>query len=76
MRSVRLSVRVPAALKEKLDTYGINVSEVVRRALEQEVQRREDEALKKMLGETSARLWGRVPAEDVVAAVRESRDQR
>jgi len=76
MGSVTISVKVPAELKEKLDKYGIKVSETLRRALEREVQRREDEALKAMLGRVSAQLKGHVTAEDVVAVVRETREER
>ena len=76
MRSVTLSVKVPAELKEKADRYGIRVSETLRRALEQEVRRREDEALKTKLSKVSAQLKGRVTVEDVVTAVRETREER
>ena len=76
MGSVTVSVKVPAELKEKVDRYGIKVSETLRRALEQEVRRREDEALKATLGKVSVQLKGRVTVEDVVAVVRETREER
>lgn len=37
--STVISVRVPKWLKEKLEKYGINIAEVVRRSLLEEVER-------------------------------------
>jgi antitoxin CcdA len=76
MGSVTISVKVPAELKEKVDKYRIKVSETLRQALEREVQRREDEDMKTMLGKISAQLKGRLTAEEIVTAVRETREER
>lgn len=40
MSSVTISVRISKKLKEKIDRYGIKISEVVRKALEEEVRKK------------------------------------
>jgi len=40
MKDATITVRVPRKLKEELARYGVNVSEVLRRALEEEEARR------------------------------------
>ena len=57
-----ISVRVPQELKDDLKRYGIEVSEVTRKALEEEVKRREREELQGMaeeLGEFLEKIPGR-----------------
>jgi len=40
MDSVAISVRIPRKVKEELTKYGIKVSEIVRKALKEEIERR------------------------------------
>jgi len=70
-----ITVRVPDDLKKDIDALGVKVSEVTRTALENEVRK-----LKRMKAEEAAeklgRLLAKVPDEEIVKAVRDSRDQR
>ena len=55
--------------------YGVPISDVTRRALEEEVRRREEyelrEALKRM-----QEILKKIPPGEIVAAMRSSRDER
>jgi predicted DNA-binding protein len=73
--SVVLTVRLEKALKERLRRYGINVSQTVREILEQEVKKREMEELAKTVGEMK-HLLTKIPDNEIVRIVKESRDQR
>ena len=68
-------VRVDEQLKKKARAYNVNISEVVRSALEQEVQRREMRELISAL-ERAKKALSKVPDEEIVKAVRETRDER
>jgi len=69
---VTISVRIPRELKKKIDSYGIKISEVVRKALEEEVRRRElEEAVK--AAEELRELFSRIPDEEIVRVIKEYR---
>ncbi len=74
-RYVVVSAKVRRELKEEAERLGINISEVIRRALEEEVRRRRLEELERMLDRLGPALE-RVSVEDVVEAVRRSREER
>jgi len=59
-----------------LKKYGVRVGEVVRKALEQEVLKLEEQELRKMLDEICTKLAGKIDEKDVVAAVRAGRETR
>lgn len=69
-----ITVRVPLALKAELRRYGVEVSEVTRRALEGEVRER-----RRMELEEAARILGeafeRMPADRFVRSIREDRGE-
>ena len=67
-----ISVRVPTELKDDLKRYGIEVSEVTRKALEEEVRRREREELQRMAEELGEFLE-KIPQERIVEGIREDR---
>lgn len=72
MNDVVITVRVPKTLKEKISEYGITVSEVVRKALEEEVERMRLEEAREAsdgLGE----LFAKVPEEEIIKSIKESR---
>ena len=71
-----VTAKVPKDLKDRARKYGINISGLVRCALEAEVARREENDLRKNLDKLSASLKGRISSRDVVRAVRETRDER
>jgi post-segregation antitoxin (ccd killing protein) len=71
-----VTAKIPRELKQKLKERGINISEVIRRALEQEIAAREERELREMLDEIRANVGERLSEEDVVRAVRASREMR
>ncbi len=70
-----VTVRVKKSLKEKARKYKIDVSKTVRAALEDEIRKREKEELAQALSDIKTILQ-KIPDEEIVKAVRESRDQR
>jgi len=70
-----ITVRVKKSLKEKIRKHRINVSKTVREALEDEVKKRENAELAQAINQMKAVLE-RIPDEEIVKAIRESRDQR
>ena len=74
--SATISAKIPKHLREKLEERHVNVSAVVRHALEEELTRREEEELKVKLDSLSQSLAGKLTREDIVKAVRSSRDER
>ena len=70
-----LCAKVPAGLKKKLSSLGVNVSEVIRESLQSEVDRLEKEKLNKLAKEVSA-ILKKIPPEEFAQSVRASRDSR
>jgi post-segregation antitoxin (ccd killing protein) len=70
-----ITVRVPENLKKEIDSLGVEISEVTRTALENEVKR-----LKRIKAKEAAEKLGKlladIPDEAITNAVRESRDER
>jgi len=75
MKDATITVRVPRKLKEELAKYRVNVSEVLRRALEEEVRKRRREELKAAAAELGE-FFSRIPDEEIVKSIRETRDGR
>jgi len=74
MEWVTVSTKVRREIWEMARRYNINVSEVLRRALEQEISRREEEearaSARRIVGEL------KVSEEEVARLIREGRDDR
>jgi antitoxin component of RelBE/YafQ-DinJ toxin-antitoxin module len=70
-----LSVRVKKELKKKAKELGINIREVVEKALENAIREKEKEEIKGIAMKIKE-LMKDVSEEDWVRAVRESRDER
>jgi len=70
-----VTIRVEKSLKQKIRKYKINVSKTVRTALEEEVKKNEEAELIHAITEMQ-RVLQKIPNEEIVKAVRESRDQR
>ena len=68
-------VRVAGELKRKARAYNLNISEVVRSALREEIEKRERQDLIASLGRAKKAL-SKVSDEAIVKAVRETRDER
>ena len=73
MGYVTVSAKVRRELYEKLKSYRIPISSVIKRALEEEVRRMEE--IRKMLEKVQA-ILKKIPLEEIVDAVRASREER
>ncbi|MCS7366129.1 MAG: ribbon-helix-helix protein, CopG family [archaeon GB-1867-035] len=73
MPSVVISVRIPRELKERLERLNINVSDVVRRLLEEYVEEFEVGELRSRLRRLRNRLAGRLDPKILAKLVREDR---
>jgi len=72
---VTVSVKVRRDFVEKARALGVNISEVVRKAIEEEVRRRELELIRKRL-ESVKDLLDQVDIDRVVKSIREGRESR
>jgi antitoxin CcdA len=72
---VTVSVKVRRDFVEKAKALGVNISEVVRKAIEEEVRRRELELIRKRL-ESAKDLLDQVDIDRVVKSIREDRESR
>lgn len=70
-----VSVRVDKETKELINKLGINVSETVRKALQEEIRRKREEELAEGLKRAKV-ILSKVSDQAIVRAVRETRDQR
>ena len=73
--STVISAKIPKKLKEKAARYGIKISQTVRDALEEKIRIIEEKELGRNMDELSSTL-GHLKKEDIVKAVRASRDER
>ncbi|HWQ16819.1 MAG TPA: hypothetical protein VNL13_03190 [Sulfolobales archaeon] len=71
-RYVTVSIKIPREVKEKLESRGIRVSDILRRAIEEEVRRIELEEVEARLAELKDLLQG-FTTEFVVRSIREDR---
>lgn len=70
-----MSAKIRKELYEKLKRYGVPISEVIRKALEEEVRRREEKEVREALKRAQEILM-KIPPEEIVTAVRSSREER
>ena len=74
MCSAVLSVRIRRGLREEAERLGVNIREVVEKALEEEVKRVKMEMLRNLFEEALKSM--NISVEDWVMAVKESRLER
>lgn len=74
--SAVISVRVPKWVKEKLEKYGINVAEVVRRSLIEEIERAEMNEIERQLDALRERLRGKIDPYELAKIIDEERKER
>jgi len=72
---VTVSTKVRRELKEEAERLGVKISEVLRRALEEEVRRRKLEELEEKLDKVGEAL-DRIDIDRVVKSIREDREGR
>ena len=70
-----ITVRISDELKKELQDSGINISEVTRKALKAEVKKIQEQRAREAAQELS-QLLSEVPDEEIIKAIRETRDQR
>ena len=74
-KSVTVSAKVPKELRDKMHKLNVNISQLVRKAIEEEVKRREEDALRRLAAEASLTLR-KIPPEEITKIIRETREQR
>lgn len=72
---VTVSTKIPKQLREKMQRFKIKPSRILRKALEDEVKRREIEELREEIDKLKPTLE-KVSVEDIVKSIREDRDSR
>ena len=72
---VTVSVKIPRKLKEKLEKYGIKPSELLRKAIMEELRRREIENLEKMREELNE-VIAKFSKNFIVKSIREDRKKK
>lgn len=72
---VTVSTKIPKQLKEKIERFKIKPSKILRKALEDEVKKREIEELKEEIDRLKP-ILEKVNIEDIVKSIREERDTR
>lgn len=68
-----ISAKIKPELKKKLEKYKINVSEIIRNAVESEVELRENERFKLNL-ENIQKILNTIPSDTIIAMIREDRE--
>ena len=74
-KSVTVSTKIPKQLKEKIDRLKIKPSRLLRKALEDEIKRRETQELKEEI-EKLKPILEKISIEDIVKSIREDRDSK
>lgn len=72
---VTVSTKIPKPLKEKMIKLKIKPSKLLRKAIEDEVKRKEMEELKGQIDKLKP-ILDKVSIEDIVKSIREDRDSR
>lgn len=74
-KSVTVSTKIPQELKEKIKQLNIKPSKLLRKAIEDEIRRREAEKLKEDIKKLKP-ILNRVNIEDIIKGIREDRTHR
>jgi myo-inositol-1-phosphate synthase len=69
-----VSAKIPKKLKELIEKYNIKPSQIIRRAIEEEVRKRALEELEGRAKKLSKRLE-RISEEEIVRLIREDRER-
>lgn len=72
---VVVSAKVPKEVKEELKKQNVNISKVVREALEKEIKKRRVEGLKRRYSEIKP-ILDKISAQEVTQLIRKDREQR
>lgn len=69
-----VSAKIPKEFKKKIKEYNINVSDVIRKAIEEEIRKREVMRIKENI-EKNRKLLEKLKMKDIVAIIREDREK-
>jgi len=72
---ITVSVKIPLELKEKLDKLSVKPSKLLRKAIEQELKKREVEIIKEEI-EGLKPVLSKISMKDVLKSIREDRESR
>ncbi|MGA2683037.1 MAG: type II toxin-antitoxin system CcdA family antitoxin [Candidatus Bathyarchaeia archaeon] len=72
---VTVSTKIPKQLKEKMRTLKIKPSKILRKAIEDEIKRKEAEQLKQEIIRLKP-ILEKVGMEDIVSSIREDRESQ
>jgi post-segregation antitoxin (ccd killing protein) len=72
---VTVSVKIPIELKEKMKQLSIKPSTLLRKAIEEEVKKREIQKIKAQIKELKP-LLNKISIKEIVQGIREDREQR
>jgi len=72
---VTVSARIKRELYEKLKKHGVVISDVIRKALEEEIRKREEEELEKAL-KRAQEILTKISSEEIVRVIRSGREER
>ncbi|BAB67013.1 type II toxin-antitoxin system CcdA family antitoxin [Sulfurisphaera tokodaii] len=72
---VTVSTKIRREVWEKAKAYNINIGETLRKALEEEVKRREEEETRRLLDLASEEVK-KIPSEEIVEEIRKWRRER
>lgn len=67
-----VSAKIPKEYKKKIKEYDINVSKVIRKAIEEEIRKKEALKIKRKI-EENKKLIKKVRIEDIIVLIREDR---
>jgi hypothetical protein len=67
--------KIPAEHKEILQRHGVNVSKLIRNAVEEAVHRIQEEEMRKALADAS-QILQKISDQEIIDNIRSSRDQR
>lgn len=72
---ITISARIKKDLKKKIAKYGINISQLMRNAIEAEIERIEESELRKSLRKTG-QIFAKIDMETITNLIREDRENR
>ena len=73
---VTISAKIRKEVWYKLKKRGVRFSEIIRRAIEEELNKLEKEEELEEKIEKATKILNKIPEEEVVASIREDRDER
>ncbi len=73
--SVIVTIRIPRSLREEAKKYNIKISEVLRRALREEIERRRQERIKE-LQKKAEKILSKIDKKEILEVLREIRSER